>query len=731
MKAEGFLDVGDAERTRILDVARRLGSVRWPAIAIVIATLACVASVAGYGVIPPVLLYLCLLPLMARLAAQSERPECVLFGALGFGQLAIVASLGLASAWGIEGLGLMVLPVVVASVLFPPRTLIAFVSVSVLIMLGAAALIDPSRVAAEPPVLFLPLGVLLCVAVPGAAVRASDESSRGTAIADALTGALNRMALEARVSELRTHSHGQDVPVGVIIADIDHFKRVNDELGHEAGDVVLCAVVERMRATLDRFTPLYRVGGEEFIVLVPGADIDEVTQIAESLRAVVAAQPVEHRIVTMSFGVASAKLADRPFDELLAEADQALYAAKHAGRNRVIRAVDGAASGLVAVPGEGAPELYAEAAEASDIVVDAPSDDHVEAARDLLGNGNGSWLVRDELERDHLRDLSARLSATHNAAFVFVFAALVASIPWLGWKLFIPAAIVIPFYVAVEHGLHRFRRPEYALMAAWVMVQLSLLAGAAIVPQPAPYQLLLFVAMLVGTAAVFPARGVVVAAGANALIIVGAGIVANAELIIAQPGLAAGPLSLVVLIALTSAVTGRSALDHRADAVVDPLTGLLNRAALQARVAELTHISELEQSRVAVIVCDLDGFKGINDSRGHGVGDEVIRTVGSTLRTHLRGFEWAFRLGGDEFVILLPYGEDEAAAIAERLRSVIEALRVQGVLVTGSFGVAASEVNEVFDFDRVFRRADAALYEATRAGRNRVEIDAAQRRATG
>lgn len=729
MKGGTFLDVGDAERARILDVARRLGSVRWPAIAVVTASVACAATVAGIWVVAPVLIFLCLLPLLARLANESEQPECVLFGSLGFAQLAIVASLGLAESWGIEGLGLMVLPVVVASVLFPPRTLVAFIAASVFVMLGAAGVIDPSRVADEPPVLLLPIGVLLCVAVPGAAVRASDESSRGTAIADALTGALNRMALEARVSELMSHSHGEDVPVGVIIADLDHFKSVNDELGHDAGDAVLCAAVERMRGELDRFTPLYRVGGEEFIVLVPGASVDEVAELADRLRLGVAAEPVQGRVITMSFGVASGTLHDHPFDELLAEADEALYAAKGAGRNRVVRAVDRAGGVLQPVPEASRPELYAEAAEASEVVVAEPNDDRVEAARELLGNGNGSWLVRDELERDHLRDLNDRLSATHNAAFVFVFAALVASIPWLGWKLFIPAAVVIPFYVTVEHHLHRFRRPEYALMAAWVMVQLSLLAGAAIVPHPAPYQLLLFVAMLVGTAAVFPARGVVFAAGANAVIVVAAGLVANSELLLGSPGLAAGPLSLIVLIALASAVTGRSALDHRADAVVDPLTGLLNRSALQARVAELTHLSELGQARVAVIVCDLDGFKGINDTRGHGVGDEVIRTVGGAMRHHLRGFEWAFRLGGDEFVILLPHGEDEAAAVAERLRCVIAELQVRGVLVTGSFGVAASQVDEAFDFDHVFRRADAALYEAKRAGRNRVEIHPDQRAA--
>lgn len=699
---------------------------RWPAIVVLTVAVAAMATVAGAAVILPVAAYALVLPLLAVATSRSELPELWLFGALVLGQCAIVGGLVVASAWGIEGLGLMVLPVVVASMLLPPRMLVTLVTISVLIMLAAAGLVDPERVSDEPPVLLLPLGVLLCVAVPGAAVRALDETSRGTAIADSLTGALNRMALEARIGELMSTSRGRDVPVGVIIADLDHFKRVNDDHGHDTGDLILCGAVDRLRDRLDRFTPLYRVGGEEFIVLVPGASVEAVAELAEQLRASVADEPIHDLGITMSFGVASGSLSQRPFHELLAEADQALYVAKNGGRNRVVQAVEEPVAELRAVGAARREAPVADAAGVGEQVVADPSADRLDAARELLGNGNGSWLVRDELERDHVRDLVTQLHRTHNAAFAFVFAALVASIPWLGWKLFVPAAIVIPGYVAVERNLHRFKRPETALMLAWICVQLSMFGGAVIVPEPAAYQLLLMVPMLVGTAAVFPARGVVVAGGATVLIMVASAFAALPDLIVAQPGLAGGPVALVVLISLASAVTGRSALDHRAGAVVDPLTGLLNRAALAARVAELAHLSEASKSRVAVVVCDLDGFKGINDTRGHGVGDEVIRTVGETMRTHLRGFEWAFRLGGDEFVVLLPYGVTEAVAIAERLRAVIADLEVNGVVVTGSFGVAASQANEVFDFDRVFQRADAALYEAKRAGRNRVETDAAR-----
>ncbi len=454
------LNVGDAERTRILDIARRLASVRWPAGMAITAAVAAIATVSGPAVMLPVVAYFLVLPLLAAAARRSERPERVLVGALLLAQVAIVGGLLLAENWGIEGLGLMVLPVVVASMLLPPRTLVVIVAASVLIMLAAAGLVDPERVADEPPVLLLPLGVLLCVAVPGAAVRALDETSRGTAIADALTGALNRMALEARIGELMSTSRGRDVPVGVIIADLDHFKRVNDEHGHDTGDLILCGAVDRLRERLDRFTPLYRVGGEEFIVLVPGASVEAVAELAEQLRAAVADEPIHDLPVTLSLGVASGSLSERPFHELLAEADQALYAAKDGGRNRVVQAVEQPAQELRAVGAARREAPVADAAAAGEQVVAAPSADRLEAARELLGNGNGSWLVRDELERDHVRDLVTQLHRTHNAAFAFVFAALVASIPWLGWKLFVPAALVIPVYVAVERNLHRFKRPR-------------------------------------------------------------------------------------------------------------------------------------------------------------------------------------------------------------------------------------------------------------------------------
>jgi diguanylate cyclase (GGDEF)-like protein len=125
---------------------------------------------------------------------------------------------------------------------------------------------------------------------------------------------------------------------------------------------------------------------------------------------------------------------------------------------------------------------------------------------------------------------------------------------------------------------------------------------------------------------------------------------------------------------------------------------------------------------VGIIVGDLDHFKDINDSLGHTVGDAVLTDVAYRMRKQLRAFDLAYRLGGEEFLVLLPGADiQQATAMAERLRQHIAAQIVgNGQRVTMSFGVSASENGATFDYSSVFARADAALYEAKRSGRNRV-----------
>ena len=118
----------------------------------------------------------------------------------------------------------------------------------------------------------------------------------------------------------------------------------------------------------------------------------------------------------------------------------------------------------------------------------------------------------------------------------------------------------------------------------------------------------------------------------------------------------------------------RSDIQHRSDAVIDQLTGMLNRKALGVRALELAQQSEVTGEPVGVIVADLDHFKHVNDTRGHTVGDAVLKEVAYLLRKQLRAFDLAYRLGGEEFLILVPGSDiDHAAELAERLREAVRA----------------------------------------------------------
>jgi diguanylate cyclase (GGDEF)-like protein len=178
----------------------------------------------------------------------------------------------------------------------------------------------------------------------------------------------------------------------------------------------------------------------------------------------------------------------------------------------------------------------------------------------------------------------------------------------------------------------------------------------------------------------------------------------------------------VLAVAMLSTALMRSDLEHRSEAVIDPLTGMLNRNALSSRVAELAQQSRLSGEPIGLILADLDHFKQVNDSLGHATGDAVLKDVAYILRKELRAFDLAYRLGGEEFLVLLP-GADASQThdLAEQLRQAVAARSVGGgVEVTLSLGVSASERGDAFDYAAVFAEADAALYEAKRTGRDRV-----------
>jgi diguanylate cyclase (GGDEF)-like protein len=158
---------------------------------------------------------------------------------------------------------------------------------------------------------------------------------------DALTGLHNRRAIQERaVLELkRAERSGQ--PVSVLLCDIDRFKSINDRHGHEAGDAILKAVARVLKSAVREIDALGRWGGEEFIAVLSNADASQAAEIAERMRAAVAAasfDAVPHGI-TVSLGVSTCTSVDgvaAAWAVLLKEADANLYRAKSEGRNRVV-----------------------------------------------------------------------------------------------------------------------------------------------------------------------------------------------------------------------------------------------------------------------------------------------------------------------------------------------------------------------------------------------------------
>jgi two-component system cell cycle response regulator len=166
------------------------------------------------------------------------------------------------------------------------------------------------------------------------------QSLRFAATHDFLTNLLNRSEIIVALEREFSRSGREDKPATIILADIDHFKRVNDTLGHAAGDEVLKQVACRLKADLRPYDLVGRYGGEEFILILPGCPLEIGARRADEIRKLVGKDPISTQFgatsATVSMGVTATSLTrDGTVAELLHEADMSLYAAKKNGRNRI------------------------------------------------------------------------------------------------------------------------------------------------------------------------------------------------------------------------------------------------------------------------------------------------------------------------------------------------------------------------------------------------------------
>src|SRR5262249_17712868 len=164
--------------------------------------------------------------------------------------------------------------------------------------------------------------------------------ARRLASTDTLTGLLNRRAFIERIEKARTGEGKQLFPMSLLLLDVDHFKKVNDTLGHDAGGAVLQGVARVISSIARKSDFVARWGGEEFVVALAQTAEAGARVAAERVRRAIAEAKYalpngsEHK-ATASVGLASAENADWQLEDLLGRADKAMYAAKHRGRNRV------------------------------------------------------------------------------------------------------------------------------------------------------------------------------------------------------------------------------------------------------------------------------------------------------------------------------------------------------------------------------------------------------------
>jgi diguanylate cyclase (GGDEF)-like protein len=205
------------------------------------------------------------------------------------------------------------------------------------------------------------LGLLVCAAPRGNEAAALDASGRfiseisfalkrvqlfrqveWLSLTDGLTGLWRRNALDEKIKEEMRRSAAFKTTLGFMIVDIDHFKRLNDNYGHQFGDAVLKRVAQLLKAGVYETDFVGRYGGEEFGIVLPRADAAGVLRKAETMRARIEAevfsQGLETVRLTISIGIAHFPRDGGTPAELIAKADKALYAAKESGRNKVVDA---------------------------------------------------------------------------------------------------------------------------------------------------------------------------------------------------------------------------------------------------------------------------------------------------------------------------------------------------------------------------------------------------------
>lgn len=232
-------------------------------------------------------------------------------------------------------MALFTLPSILGALVLAHRAVMALLNPQQLIQTS----IEGTSISLTSAMLWVLLSLSLELTLFGLVIFKLGSQLRRAARHDRLTGLLNRHAMDDVLTQERHRARRLGTPFSALMVDIDHFKLVNDRLGHAAGDHTLRAVAQHLRKQLRTTDVVARWGGEEFLILLPGTSRTEAGHLADKLCDSLRQLPIpwggQHLACSVSIGVAQWRAKGDTADALLARADQALYCAKHQGRNQV------------------------------------------------------------------------------------------------------------------------------------------------------------------------------------------------------------------------------------------------------------------------------------------------------------------------------------------------------------------------------------------------------------
>jgi diguanylate cyclase (GGDEF)-like protein len=602
------------------------------------------------------------------------------------------------------------------------------------------------------------------------------------AIQDPLTGLHNRRQFGASFDVAWSQAVFARHPVGLLMVDIDYFKLYNDTYGHPVGDDCLKAVAAVLsQVAAEEGGSAARIGGEEFLLLLPTASLAAVQRAAQAVCERIRGASVEHKTskvashVTVSVGGAWAQPTGQVNIEvvrqtMMSEADAALYQAKEAGRNRAVVREDAVAAleASAAHPDtpNREPETSTASSEAEVFRVSSQGGDSLAELSTLIKSKFIGLRFNAALESQYQRGqvdlrrqylvISGCLGlATFNAFWLLNYQLIADVADWFKPRQWLMAALMLSNLLIIARPSVKpwLREFIYALNVCAVALLTTLAFGRSHMPSAYAGYVAVFLVPLFACVAT---RQPFWATAFTSIVTLG-GFLVIVNPVTAIEKVMAWDVTMMLITATNFifiasytlehgermdyllerlGLRQRQALDAAVDSLhklsfTDPLTGISNRRHFEAEF-EVAAAARRDGRMLAMLVMDVDHFKAYNDGYGHTAGDSCLKSVAQAIKEAAanEGFLTA-RLGGEEFGVLMP-GCD--AAHAARIgHKICDAMRDANLPhhfsqvaqhVTVSVGVAAVKANDGVNLTTLLSMADEALYRAKIGGRNRVELAA-------